>query len=204
MNRVKIKICGLRRTEDIEAVNYAMPDYIGFVFAKSKRQINADTAKYLKKRLDKRILAVGVFVNQPLDFIIDLYRKGIIALAQLHGDENDEYMNELRHRCGCKIIKSIGIASKLPVLPKAADYLLFDKASEQRGGTGATFNWDAIAYYQEIPYFLAGGLMPENIKEALQRLSPFGVDVSSGVETNGFKDADKINKFMQIIKEIAY
>jgi len=201
LSGLKIKICGLRRIEDIEAVNNALPDYIGFVFAKSKRQINAETAAELKKRLDKRIQAVGVFVNQSIDFITKLYKNGIIEIAQLHGDESDEYIAGLRH-CGCKIIKSAGVSNALPVLPKTADYLLFDKASDQRGGTGKTFNWDVLENYHGVPYFLAGGLTPENVSGALSQLSPFCVDVSSGVETNGFKDADKINKFVQAVRKV--
>ena len=197
---VKIKICGLRRPADIEAANNAMPDYIGFVFAKSKRQISKETAAKLKEGLHKRILAVGVFVNQPIDFIANLSQSGIIEIVQLHGDEDDAYIHSLRCACGCGIIQSVGIENTLPVLPTAADYLLFDKASAQRGGTGETFAWDALLPYQGKPYFLAGGLSPGNVSGALERLSPFGVDVSSGVETGGFKDAEKINQFVQIVR----
>jgi Phosphoribosylanthranilate isomerase len=200
LSDVKIKICGLRRAEDIEAVNAAMPDFIGFVFAKSPRQIDSKTAAELKRKLDSCISAVGVFVNQPIDFIAELYRDGIIEIAQLHGDEDDEYINRLRQVCDCKIIKSVSVGDELPVLPKTADYLLFDKASTQRGGTGEAFDWSALKNYQGISYFLAGGLTPENVSDALNRLSPSGVDVSSGVETNSFKDSDKINKFVQTVR----
>ena len=200
MSAVKIKICGLRRIEDIENVNNVLPDYIGFVFAESKRQINAETAAELKQKLDKRITAVGVFVNQSIDFIAKLYQNKIIEIAQLHGDEDDEYIDNLRQVCDCKIIKSVSVSNVLPVLPKTADYLLFDKASTQRGGTGETFDWSALTNYNGIPYFLAGGLTAENVSDALKLISPFAVDVSSGVETNDFKDPDKINKFVQIMR----
>jgi len=201
MRGAKIKICGLRRIEDIEAVNGAMPDYIGFVFAKSKRQIDMETAAKLKKRLDKRILAIGVFVNQPVDFIAELYQKGVIEIAQLHGEEDDKYICELRKVCDCKIIKAVGIAKELPDLPKSADYLLFDTLSTQRGGTGETFDWKVLENYTGIPYFLAGGLSPENVSDALHCLAPFAVDVSSGVEMDGCKDAERINEFVQSVRQ---
>ena len=202
MNKVKIKICGLCRLEDIDAVNYAMPDYIGFVFAKSKRQIGKKMAATLKKKLDQHIPAIGVFSNQPIAFITDLYQNGIIDGIQLHGAEEDEYIRRLRRSCQCKIIKSVSIDNKLPVLPKAADYLLFDTASEQGGGTGKPFNWNILANYQGPPYFLAGGLTSENISDALRHLLPFSVDVSSGVETSGVKDLNKINNFVQMVRRL--
>ena len=202
MSSVKIKICGLRRLKDIVAANRAKPDYIGFVFAKSKRQISAETASELKNKLDKRIKTVGVFVNQPVDFIAELHKNKIIDMAQLHGDEDDEYIESLRSLCDCKIIKAVSVGDKLPDLTKTADYLLFDKASEQRGGTGESFNWNVLGNYQGVPYFLAGGLSLDNVGDALQKLSPFGVDVSSGVEIDGFKNSDKINEFVQTVRRI--
>jgi len=200
LSKARIKICGLRRIADTEAVNSVMPDYIGFVFAGSRRQVTPETAENLRNNLDERIQSVGVFVNQPIDFIAGLFDKRIINLVQLHGDEDDEYMESLRYSCGCEIIKSVSIVGELPVLPKAADYLLFDSASAQRGGTGKTFNRGVLEEYTGIPYFLAGGLNTENVGEALRYLLPFGVDVSSGVETDGFKDADKIKEFIRIVR----
>ena len=197
MSAAKIKICGLSRLEDIEAVNRVMPEYAGFVFAQSRRQIDPINARRLKEKLDSRITAVGVFVNAPIDFIANLYEQEIIGLAQLHGDEDDTYIKNLRLACSCKIIKAVGVGSELPVLPKTADYLLFDKASKQRGGTGESLNWSLLAGYQGTPYFLAGGLSPNNVGDALKGLMPYGVDVSSGVETDGFKDPRKIDLFIQ-------
>lgn len=201
MSGARVKICGLRRESDIEAVNNALPDYIGFVFAPSKRQINARTAAALRSRLDNRISAVGVFVNQQIEFIATLVRDGVIDTAQLHGDEDSAYIDGLRKACDCAIIKSVGIGHKLPPLPQNADYLLFDTASTGRGGTGFAFDWNILEEYTGAPYFLAGGLSLENVGAALQQLSPFAVDVSSGVETEGFKDAEKIRKFVQIVRK---
>ena len=202
MSTVKIKICGLRRREDIEAVNEVLPEYVGFVFAQSRRQIDANTAAGLKKLLDKRIKTVGVFVNQSIDFITGFYKSGVIDLVQLHGEEDGEYIARLRNACGCGIIKSVSIADTLPVLPQEADYLLFDTASDQRGGAGVSFNWDVLENYTGKSYFLAGGLVIENVTAAVQKLHPFCVDVSSGVETDGFKDPNKIIRFVQTVRRI--
>ena len=196
----KIKICGLRRIEDIDAVNHALPDYIGFVFASSKRRVGIKTAAMLKEKLDPRIKAVGVFVNETISVISEIVQNGIIDLIQLHGDEDDDYIKRLKEVCSCPVIKSVSIGAALPVLPKEADYLLFDRASDQRGGTGETFDWRILANYRGIPCFLAGGLASENVSEALDQLLPLCVDVSSGVETGGFKDPEKINEFVQLVR----
>jgi len=198
---VMIKICGLRRDEDVVAVNNALPDYVGFVFTESKRQIGTEDAMRLRGKLDRRIRTVGVFVNQPIDLITELYSKRVIDVAQLHGDENDVYIKELRQACGCEIIKSVSITDRIPDLPGTADYLLFDTASELRGGTGRTFDWSILKNYHN-PYFLAGGLSSDNVHDALHRISPFAVDVSSGVETDNFKDSEKINRFVQIVRSL--
>ena len=231
-----IKICGIRRAEDIEAVNRVLPDYIGFVFAKSRRQIEAKTAAMLKEKLDDRIEAVGVFVNQEISLISSLYKKGIIDIAQLHGDEDEEYIAELKETCGCRVIRSVG----LPVQAESvgghesvynlqftvyslqctvsggqctgagargpgdgrvlADYVLFDTASEQRGGTGKVFDWKRLKGYRGPPFFLAGGLTAMNVVEAVRGLAPFAVDVSSGVETDGSKDEGKIIEFVKTVR----
>jgi len=198
----KIKICGLRRIEDIEAVNHALPDYIGFVFAPSKRRVGFKTAAMLKEKLDTGIKAVGVFVNEDISAISEIVQNGIIDLIQLHGDEDDVYIERLKKACACPVIKAVGVGGTPPVLSKTADYLLFDKASDQRGGTGETFDWRILANYRGVPYFLAGGLASENVREALGQLLPFCVDVSSGVETDGFKDPEKINEFVQLVRRM--
>ncbi|MCL1963934.1 MAG: phosphoribosylanthranilate isomerase [Firmicutes bacterium] len=197
----KVKICGLRRPEDVDAVNRSMPDFAGFVFAaRSRRRVDEATAAMLKERLDGRIKAVGVFVNQELEMIAGLCQKGVIDWVQLHGDEDAGYIGRLRERCGGRIVKAIGIGGTLPPLPEGADYLLFDTASSQRGGIGKAFDWRVLKAYAGPPYFLAGGLSPANVGDALRSLAPFCVDVSSGVETDGFKDAEKIDAFVRLVR----
>lgn len=197
----RVKICGLRRREDVEAVNRALPDFVGFVFAKSRRRITPELAASLKNQLDPHIEVVGVFVNQNIEVIRDLYRSGIIDLAQLHGDENREYIERLRQCCGCRVIKALSVGSALPPLPQKTDYLLFDTQSALRGGGGTPFDWDLLKSYQGPPYFLAGGLSAQNVRAAVNATAPFCVDVSSGVETDGWKDRDKIAEFVRLVKE---
>ena len=198
----KIKICGLRRIDDIEAVNQALPDYIGFVFAPSNRRVDIKTAAILKEKLDPQIKAVGVFVNEDINTVSQIVQRGIIDLIQLHGDEDDLYIRQLKNICGCFVIKAVSISGTLPILPNKADYLLFDTVSIQRGGVGRTFDWLILKEYHDVPYFLAGGISTENVNDAIHLLSPFCVDVSSGVETNGLKDPEKINEFTQTVREM--
>ncbi|MDR0508853.1 MAG: phosphoribosylanthranilate isomerase [Candidatus Methanoplasma sp.] len=196
----KVKICGLSREEDIEAVNAVMPDYAGFVFAESRRRIDETAAAMLKDGLDSRIEAVGVFVNEDIEKIVRLYRKETIDVVQLHGDEDAEYIRRLRNSCSCRIIKSVAVGDTLPYLPKSPDYLLFDTLSEERGGTGKTFDWHMLKCHGRQPYFLAGGLNAANVRDAIRTLSPYCVDVSGGVETHGLKDAAKIEEFVNIVR----
>jgi phosphoribosylanthranilate isomerase len=197
-----VKICGLTRAEDIAAVNLALPDYIGFVFAPSRRRITAETAAALRQKLDRRIKAVGVFVNGEIDKIEAICRAGIIELIQLHGDEDDAYTLRLKERCPFPIIKAVGIGEKLPELPKAADYLLFDTLSAARGGTGKAFDHGILKGFNGPPYLLAGGLNANNVAEAIRLLNPFCVDISSGAETGGVKDASKIEEIVRLIRGI--
>jgi len=198
----KVKICGLSCEEDIAAVNRVLPDFAGFVFAPSRRRVDPETAARLKARLDPQIRAVGVFVNEDLEIVAQMYGKGIIELAQLHGDEDDGYTRRLKENCGCQVIKALGVGDKLPPRPVEPDYLLFDTLSEQRGGLGRTFDWTVLKQYRGIPFFLSGGLGLENVSSAIQTLAPFCVDVSSGVETDGTKDADKIEKFVALVRAL--
>jgi len=198
----KVKICGLSRIEDIVAVNRILPDYIGFVFAPSKRRVYAKTAAELKAKLNSQIKTVGVFVNEAIDCIAEMYQNGIIDIVQLHGDEDDDYIKRLKNLCNCQVIKAVGVGNSLPPLPQAADYLLFDTLSQQRGGIGKVFDWSVLRDYSGPPYFLAGGLNTSNVVDSLQLLVPFGVDVSSGVETDGVKDADKIETFVSLVRNI--
>lgn len=198
----KVKICGLSRSGDIDAVNRSLPDFAGFVFAPSKRSVDARTAADLRDRLDGRIEPVGVFVNQRAEFIADLCVRGVVNYVQLHGDEDDEYIRRLRESCGRPVIKALGVGRALPPLPDGPDLLLFDTASEQRGGCGKTFDWGVLQNYGGPPYFLAGGLSAVNVGEAVCRLRPYCVDVSSGVETDGVKDAGKIEEFVRLVRGI--
>jgi phosphoribosylanthranilate isomerase len=198
----KVKICGLSRIEDIHAVNSLLPDYIGFVFAESRRQVNEKKASVLKDELDSRIKAVGVFVNEDIQRVERLYGDGIIDAVQLHGDEDADYIRRLKEDCGCTIIKTVAVGNTMPPEPEGPDYILFDTLSEQRGGTGKLFDWNIIGGYRGLPYFLAGGLKASNVQDAVRTLSPYCMDVSGGVETNGLKDAAKIEEFIKLVRTV--
>jgi phosphoribosylanthranilate isomerase len=192
----KIKLCGLRRAEDIEAAVLLKPEYIGFVFyKKSKRYISPEEARILKSILDTdHIKAVGVFVNENPKTVADLLEKGIIDIAQLHGDEDESYIKALRKLTDRPLIKAFKIKTKED-LKKAeassADTILLDAGM----GDGVSFDWDLLKSFNR-PYILAGGLDPLNVKDAVEKLHPYGVDVSSGIETAGVKDIDKMREFV--------
>ena len=198
----KVKICGLSREEDVEAANLVLPDFIGFVFAQSRRRVDMIAAAALKEKLDPRIGTVGVFVNERIETIAEIYQRGIIDWAQLHGDEDDGYIKRLKEYCGCQVIKAVCVGDALPSLPVEPDYLLFDTLSEQRGGTGRTFAWDVIKSYRGLPLFLSGGLSAANVAAAIHTIAPYCVDVSSGVETDGIKDAGKIREFVHTVRGV--
>lgn len=195
----KVKICGLFRECDIDFVNEAMPDYIGFVFAKSPRQVSAETAKLLRSRLRPEIIPVGVFVNAEQEEILRLCEEHIIELVQLHGQEDDHYIKALKTQTGVPIIKAVRVDSSNPphFLPSEADFLLLDSG---KGGTGKAFDWGQILAVRQ-PYFLAGGINETNIREAV-RMRPYCVDLSSGAETNGVKDKNKILRLVREVREI--
>lgn len=198
----KIKICGLSRLEDIDAVNQALPDYIGFVFAASRRRVDGETAKVLKAALSPEIKAVGVFVNDSVEEIVALAENGTIDLIQLHGDEDEKMITELKKAVPLPIIKAMRIRDASDIKKTNADYRLFDTFdASQYGGSGECFNWNLIADLKE-DFFLAGGLNIDNIEEAINRVNPFGVDISSGVETNGKKDRGKIIKIVEKIRRM--
>lgn len=198
----RVKICGLRTVEDVRKVNDLAPDYVGFVFAESSsRRVSRKTAAQMKRGLASGVKSVGVFVNQRISMISDLVNDGLIDCVQLHGDEGEDYICELKSRTGCPIIKSVSIGREAPTdFPAGADYLLLDTASPRRGGTGKAFDW-ALAADIKAPFFLAGGLSESNVTQALAALSPYCVDVSSGVETDGVKDEEKIRRLMQLVRE---
>ncbi|MDD3922682.1 MAG: phosphoribosylanthranilate isomerase [Endomicrobiaceae bacterium] len=197
----KIKICGLFRECDIDFVNEAMPDYIGFVFAKSHRQITKEQASILKKRLNDNIISVGVFVDNKIEEIQKLYNDKIISVAQLHGNEDSDYILNLRKNNNLKIIKAINLNTfkNIEQLENInADFLLFDSGN---GGTGKTFNWNTIPKIKKS-FFLAGGLDINNIAQAIQTVNPYAVDLSTGVETNGVKDKQKILNIVRRVKNV--
>ena len=197
----KVKICGLSTMQAIEAVNELMPNYVGFVFAKSIRQINQVTAKKLKEALDERIKAVGVFVNEDIDKIVSICEENIIDIVQIHGDEDESYLKELKLKTNKPLIRAFRIKSEDDILlaqNSCADYILLDSFMEgSYGGSGHSFPWE-MAKKLTREYFLAGGLHAENIQEAVETCQPYCVDVSSGVETNGKKDRDKIRDVLAL------
>ena len=199
----QIKICGLTREEDIAAVNRWRPDYIGLVFAESRRRVRPEQARRLKAGLDARIKAVGVFTNAPGPFIVDLCEQGIIDLVQLHGDENEAFIQSLKQRITCPVIKAVRVQTREQILQAQempCDLLLLDTYQEgQYGGSGRTFDRKLIPALQK-QFFLAGGLEAGNIEQALRECQPFGIDISSGVETEGLKDEAKIRQIIAIIR----
>lgn len=195
----KIKICGLRREQDIRYANELMPDYIGFVFLKGKmRYVTFEEAAHLRSLLDPAIPAVGVFVNEPVENVIRLLQSGTIQIAQLHGQEDEAYAEELGRAGDHCIIRAFAVRSSEDIhraFAFPADYPLLDNGK----GTGETVDW-SLFQEQEKPFFLAGGLSPENVKEAIECFHPYAVDVSSGVETDGFKDYEKMKAFMDAVR----
>ena len=195
-----IKLCGLSRPCDIEAANALLPEYIGFVFAeKSRRRVTFEQAAELKKLLDPEIKAVGVFVNERPETVAQLLNADIIDLAQLHGDEDVEYIKRLRALSPKPIIQAFRISGAEDLLYAAgssADYVLLDSGA----GTGTAFDWDIIRNIDR-PYFLAGGLDPKNVGKAVRTLHPYAVDVSSGIETGGLKDRGKMAEFTAAVRK---
>jgi len=195
----KVKICGLSRPCDIDAVNAASPNYIGFVFAESKRKVTLPQAAELRKALSPGIIPVGVFVDESIENILSVVAAGAIDIVQLHGAADEVYIQKLKSLTDKPIIKAIAV-QKMGDVQKwsatAADYLLLD---HKGGGTGQSFDWDIIGETPK-PYFLAGGLGVGNIIEAIQKTTPYAVDVSSGVETENAKDPTKINEFIRRVR----
>lgn len=197
----KIKICGLSRLCDTTYVNTFQPDYVGFVFAKSRRQISREHAITLRMNLNPDITVVGVFVNELAKIAGAYAEDGVIDMIQLHGQEDEAYIRNLRYHTGCEIIKSFSIQSREDVeraCGSSADYILLDHGA---GGTGQSFNWELIDRIDR-PWFLAGGMDQENVEEAVRKFHPYGVDISSGVETDGFKDEQKIEACIRRIRNV--
>lgn len=196
----RIKLCGLTRPCDIEAANILKPEYIGFVFApKSKRYVTHDQATGLKHQLSPGITVVGVFVNETPETVVYLLSSGIIDIAQLHGSESETYIKNLRQLTAKPIIKAFRIKTANDIakaVSSSADYVLLDSGA----GTGTVFEWNLIQNIKR-PYFLAGGLTPANVGPAIRTLSPFAVDVSSGIETSGLKDKTKMAAFIAAVRK---
>ena len=198
---VKIKICGLRRLEDISIVNRYKPDYVGFVFADSKRKVSHDFAYEMKSNLSSDIVSVGVFVDADIGEIVELFDRGIIEIAQLHGLESEDYINKLRENTNgeLKIINAIEMSDEKDLLEydnSISNYLLLDSGK----GSGKTFDWGLIRKDLNKEFFLAGGINISNIADAIEEFNPYAIDLSSGVETDGFKDENKIREIMEVIR----
>ena len=204
MGKTKIKICGLKRPEDIQMVNRLKPDFAGFVFAGSKRKVDKEQARKLREALDPDIPAVGVFVNETIQNVTELCREKIIQIVQLHGDEDAYYIEEIRKNLpDIPLIKAVRVQSKEQILEAEkldVDYLLLDTyVKGQYGGRGTGFVKALIPKLTK-PYFLAGGLDAENVNENISRYNPFAVDVSSAVETDGVKDETEIEEFIERVR----
>ncbi len=198
---IKIKLCGMFRMQDIEAVNALKPDYTGFVFfPPSHRNVTREMAARMKAALDPAIQAAGVFVDAPIEEVASLLNDGIIDIAQLHGHEDNDYIDALRRMTGKTIFRAFKIRSAEDAVKAEeshADMVLLDNGY----GTGKAFDWSLIEGMKR-PFILAGGLSPENVCEAIARVHPAGVDVSSGIETEKTKDAGKMRDFVQFVRAI--
>lgn len=203
---MKIKICGCRRIEDVEYMNRYRPDFCGFIFAQSPRRITADTASRLILRLHQSVTPVGVFVNAPVCEVIRTVLSCGIRVIQLHGDEDAAYIKALRRQCNLPIWKAIRIKdrSSLTALTQTdADRYLFDAYSKDAyGGLGHSFDWTLLDGVPAEQIILAGGLNLTNIDKAIDTVHPFMIDLSSGVETAGFKDEAKIRAVLEHIRSI--
>ena len=217
----KVKMCGISKVETISAIIDAKPDYMGLVFAPSKRQVTVDQAKTLVEELhrgyaqkygsdtehDKNdtIKTVGVFVNETVDNLVTIANEANLDAVQLHGDEDEAFIQSLKERTNVEVWKAIQIRSAADTekwIDSSADMLLFDAYhKDERGGTGEVFDWSSLDTF-ERPFMLAGGIDSTNVARAIRTVRPYGIDISSGIETNGVKDDEKITAFTKIVKSI--
>lgn len=210
----KVKMCGISKVETIPAVVEAKPDYMGLVFAPSKRQVTVEQAKILIEELHKQCInhydtkvvkTVGVFVNETLDNLVRIADTANLDAVQLHGDEDEAFIQSLKERTNVEIWKAVQIRSAADVekwIDSSADILLFDAYhKDERGGTGEVFDWSSLDAF-ERPFMLAGGLDSTNVARAIRTVRPYGIDISSGIETNGVKDDEKIKAFTKIVNSI--
>lgn len=199
----KLKICGLTCEADVAAVNKVKPDFAGFVIEVPgrRRSVTPEQVKVLVKGLSEETLPIGVFVDAPPELPISLLRDGTLWAAQLHGNEDEDYIEKIQNMTGKPVIKAFSIKTPEDVkraLRSPADYILLDQGA---GGTGETFDWDLVPPVKR-PFFLAGGLAPENLRTAIAKLHPWAVDISSSLETDGKKDPAKICRLSKMLKQI--
>ena len=210
----KVKMCGISKVETIPAIVDAKPDYMGLVFAPSKRQVTVEQAKILIEELHKQCInhydikvvkTVGVFVNETLDNLVRIADTANLDAVQLHGDEDEAFIQSLKERTNVEVWKAVQIRSAADVekwIDSSADMLLFDAYhKDERGGTGEVFDWSSLDAF-ERPFMLAGGIDSTNVARAIRTVRPYGIDISSGIETNGMKDDKKITAFTKIVKSI--
>ena len=210
----KVKMCGISKVETIPAVVEAKPDYMGLVFAPSKRQVTVEQAKTLVEALHKQckeqndtvsIKTVSVFVNETLDNLVTIANEANLDVVQLHGDEDEAFIQSLKERTNVEVWKAIQIRSAADAaawIDSSADMLLFDAYhKDERGGTGDVFDWSCLDTF-ERPFMLAGGIDSTNVARAIRTVRPYGIDISSGIETNGVKDDEKITAFTKIVNSI--
>jgi Indole-3-glycerol phosphate synthase len=210
----KVKMCGISKVETIPAVVEAKPDYMGLVFAPSKRQVTVEQAKILIEELHKQCInhydtkvvkTVGIFVNETLDNLVRIADTANLDAVQLHGDEDEAFIQSLKERTNVEIWKAVQIRSAADVekwIDSSADILLFDAYhKDERGGTGEVFDWSSLDAF-ERPFMLAGGIDSTNVARAIRTVRSYGIDISSGIETNGVKDDEKITAFTKIVKSI--
>ena len=218
----KVKMCGISKVETIPAVVEAKPDYMGLVFAPSKRQVTVDQAKTLVEELHKQytkrynngaeqsnddeIKTVGVFVNETLENLVTIATEVNLDAVQLHGDEDEAFIQSLKERTNVEVWKGVQIRSAADAeawIDSSADMLLFDAYhKDERGGTGEVFDWSCLDEF-ERPFMLAGGIDSTNVARAIRTVRPYGIDISSGIETEGVKDNEKIKAFTNIVRTIA-
>ena len=211
----KIKMCGISKVETIPAIVDAKPDYMGLVFAPSKRQVTVEQAKTLVEELHKQyavrynsetIKIVGVFVNETIENLLKIAEEVKLDVIQLHGDEDESFIQILKEKSNVEVWKAVQVRSAADAekwIDSSADMLLFDAYhKDERGGTGEVFDWSSLDEF-ERPFMLAGGIDSTNVARAIRTVRPYGLDISSGIETNGVKDDEKMKAFTNIVRTIA-
>ena len=211
----KVKMCGISKVETIPAIVDAKPDYMGLVFAPSKRQVTVDQAKTLVEELHKQyavrynsetIKTVGVFVNETVENLLKIAEEVKLDVIQLHGDEDESFIQILKEQSNVEVWKAVQVRSATDTekwIDSSADMLLFDAYhKDERGGTGEVFDWSSLDEF-ERPFMLAGGIDSTNVARAIRTVRPYGIDISSGIETNGVKDDEKMKAFTNIVRTVA-